>query len=575
MYQQYFGFVSLPFRVTPDPRVFYSNSIYQEAFATLRYGIEARKGFIVITGEVGTGKTTLLKMFMRSAEPALHTAYVFYPKLSFTELLRFILHDLGIPASAGDNLTLIHRLNDYLIRQYENGQIVALLLDEAQDLSRELLEQLRLLSNLETDDDKLIQIVLMGQPELEQRLEQPELRQLKQRVTLRCRLAPLKAVEIRNFIDLRLKTAGYEGPELFDQAAVERITLYSAGIPRLINVICDNALLLTYALSKNKVSAELIEEAARDLKLAAPSPTQTHATTTDSSISRRHDSARVKKTPGWVSSRPEQAAERQARRARAGLAVGASLALAILVGGSVVLSGSQGRDYLSHLTSGGMNFINVQAEKLKPANPMPSAFTQNSPPWVAYSDRNPKVEWGQPHQAGQLSTVKDSGPNGETSNNSNNVQTAVPSPENASDSKENGAPAQKKNKPAESGATKDRSTKAQKPASARPIPGESGEPKPKPAEPPPSSRNEPAQIDAQKMVKKEQQFSQGVFEVIDNCLVFDKPQQQAAVITTLPPLTWVRVEKKAGSYLLISSLNDPAVRGYVALEDASLERIGN
>ena len=151
----------------------------------------------------------------------------------------------------------------------------------------------------------------------------------------------------------------------------------------------------------------------------------------------------------------------------------------------------------------------------------------------------------------------------------------MPSPENASDSKENGAPAQKKNKPAESGATKDRATKAQKPASARPIPDESDEPKPKPPAPPASSPDESAQIDAQKMVKNEQRFFQGVFEVIDNCLVFVKPQQQAAVITTLPPLTWIRVERKAGSYLLISSLNDPAVRGYVALEDASLERIGN
>src|SRR5919108_1090332 len=320
MYEQYFGLLSLPFRVTPDPRVFYSNSSYEEAFATLRYGIEGRKGFIVVSGEVGTGKTTLLKIFMRSAESIIHTAYVFNPKLSFTELLRFILHDLGITTSAGDNFTLIKHLNDYLIRQYESDQIVALLLDEAQNLSTDLLEELRLLSNLETDDDKLIQIVLMGQPELEQRLEQPEFRQLKHRVALRCGLPPAQAVEVRHYIDLRLKTAGYKDKELFDHAAVERITRYSAGIPRLINVICDNALLLAYALSKKKVSAELIEEAARDLKLVPPAATQMHGNGNklDANISKTQEKTRVMRTPPSAPNRPKQTADCHGSRNRIG-----------------------------------------------------------------------------------------------------------------------------------------------------------------------------------------------------------------------------------------------------------------
>jgi general secretion pathway protein A len=272
MYAEHFGFSDLPFSVTPDPRFFYTNPIYHEAFASLRYGIEARKGFILITGEVGTGKTTLLKIFMRSVESTVHTAFVFNPKLNFTELLRFSLNDLEIPDPSHDRLTLMEQLNDYLIKQHKRDHVVALLVDEAQDLSDPLLEELRLLSNFETDKDKLIQIVLMGQPELERRLDQPELRQLKQRIGIRCRLVPLGSHEVEPYINHRLKTVGYEGKGLFSPSAVERIILYSNGIPRLINVICDNGLLIAYASSKKNVSAEIIEEVADDLQLAPAAP---------------------------------------------------------------------------------------------------------------------------------------------------------------------------------------------------------------------------------------------------------------------------------------------------------------
>jgi type II secretory pathway predicted ATPase ExeA len=181
--------LDLPFNVTPNPRFSYDNPVYREALATLRYGIEARKGFILVTGEVGTGKTTLLKAVMRSVESTVHTAFVFNPKLNFNQLVRSILTDLGITESSRNRFTLMAKLNDYLIEQFKKDHIVALLIDEAQDLSDELLEEIRLLSNLETDSNRLIQIVLMGQPELEQRLDQPQLRQLKQRI-LRCRLTP-------------------------------------------------------------------------------------------------------------------------------------------------------------------------------------------------------------------------------------------------------------------------------------------------------------------------------------------------------------------------------------------------
>jgi len=267
MYEKYFGFKTLPFRITPDPRFLYENPSCREAMASLCYGIEGRKGFIVITGEPGTGKTRLVKDFMQRASVVIRTAFIPTPKLTSTELLGFILNDLGIVTTTQDRGVLTLQLKDYLIEQFEKRHIVALLVDEAQQLSNELLEELRLLSNLETNEDKLLQIVLLGQPELETRLDQPDLRQLKQRVALHCSLAPLKDDEVNLYMLARLKTAGFEEKMLFEPKAVEKIALYSKGIPRLINVICDNALIICYAGSKKIVSADFVEEVARDLKL--------------------------------------------------------------------------------------------------------------------------------------------------------------------------------------------------------------------------------------------------------------------------------------------------------------------
>lgn len=267
MYNEYYGFTEAPFSVSPDPRFDYSNAFYQEAFATLRYGIEAQKGFIVITGEAGTGKTTLLRRLMQSFGPNIQTAYVFNTHLSFKDLLRLVLNDLGLPNFTEDRLEMIAQLNDYLIEQLQQGNVVTLLVDEAQELSIDMLEEIRLLSNLETDTEKLLQIVLMGQPELERKLDEPELRQLKQRVALRCRLDPLPAHEVGSYIVSRLKAVGYDGAELFYPSAVDKIAHFSRGIPRLINIICDNGLLIAYADSKKRVTGEMIEEVARDLRL--------------------------------------------------------------------------------------------------------------------------------------------------------------------------------------------------------------------------------------------------------------------------------------------------------------------
>lgn len=267
MYNNHFGFSESPFSITPDPRFFYTNPVYQEAYANLRYGIEKKKGFIVITGEAGTGKSTLLRRLMRNLGDTIHSAYIFNTDLTFPELLSFTLHDLGLSPQETSKVSMLQGLNDYLIGQLKQGHIVSVLVDEAQNLSAEALEGLRLLSNLETDQEKLLQIVLMGQPELERKLDQPTLRQLKQRVAVQSRLDPLKEKEVGPYIDFRLRAVGYQGNGLFHRDAVQEIAFYSKGIPRLINIICDNALLNAYASSQEMISADIIREVARDLRL--------------------------------------------------------------------------------------------------------------------------------------------------------------------------------------------------------------------------------------------------------------------------------------------------------------------
>jgi len=267
MYEEYFGFNTSPFSITPDPRFFYDTPSCREAFAGMGYGIEARKGLILIIGEAGLGKTRLVKDFTQRAEVTIRTVFITNPKITAAELLPFVLNDLRIAPCTQDRGALTLQLKEYLFEKFKKHHRVALLVDEAQQLSDELFEELRLLSNLETNEEKVIQIVLLGQPQLEERLDQPELRQLKQRVALCCRLKPLNNQEVYPYILARLNTAGFQGKALFDPKAVEKIALYSKGIPRLINVICDNALLNCYACSKKKVSAEIIEEIALDLLL--------------------------------------------------------------------------------------------------------------------------------------------------------------------------------------------------------------------------------------------------------------------------------------------------------------------
>jgi len=269
LYQNYFGFVEAPFNISPDPSFLYLSSSHREGLAQLSYGIKGRKGFIVLTGEVGTGKTTLVRTLLNDLGNTTHTALIFNTIVSARDLMRYVCEEYGlveIKQASQDIHDYIVLLNEFLLATYQRGENCALIIDEAQNLSADVLESVRLLSNFETSKDKLLQILLVGQPELAERLNSPELRQLKQRVTLRYRLRNLSLAESSDYIKNRLQIAR-GNTALFTQTAVETIYLYSRGIPRIINVLCDNGLLTTYALGRKEVDASIIREVAEDLNL--------------------------------------------------------------------------------------------------------------------------------------------------------------------------------------------------------------------------------------------------------------------------------------------------------------------
>ena len=265
MYTQYYGFSENPFNITPDPRFLYLTPGHREALAALVYGIRERKGFVALTGEVGTGKTTLLYRLLDNLDEKVHTAFIFHTSTTYRELLRNMMSELGLPVTDDDTFLLIDRLNRYLIERAVAGEIVALIIDEAQNLSEEVLENIRLLSNLETRTTKLLQIVLCGQPELEAKLNATGLRQLRQRIAIMRRIEPLGDAECREYLEHRLKIVGSNAGRLFTPGAMILLRTHSRGIPRIINVMCDNALLIGFAASRKKIDEAIMFEVIRDM----------------------------------------------------------------------------------------------------------------------------------------------------------------------------------------------------------------------------------------------------------------------------------------------------------------------
>ncbi len=273
MYKAFYGLSSNPFEISPDPRFYYGTPQHNEALAILSYGIDRRKGFVVVSGEVGTGKTLLARYILKTLSwQKISLAYVFNPLLSALEFLQYAARDMGVPAIGRNKGELLSSLNHFLLELHRQRSTAAIIVDEAHLLSWELLEEIRLLTNLETASEKLLQIILIGQPELDDKLNCQNLRQLKQRIALRCRLDALSTRQTREYIECRLWFAGarQEHTKIFSPGAIEAIHKYSNGIPRLINIVCESALITSYALKHSVVTEQTIDEVACDLCLEGP-----------------------------------------------------------------------------------------------------------------------------------------------------------------------------------------------------------------------------------------------------------------------------------------------------------------
>jgi len=266
VYHDFYGLSEAPFDITPNPRFLFYSGKHREAYNHLLYGIRERKGFVQLTGEVGAGKTTLCRALLEQLDDHYSTALILNPVMTPDQLMRAIAMEYGLPVNTLDRLETLAVINQFLLQQVERGKDTVLIIDEAQDLTDELLEQVRLLSNLETDDRKLLQIVLMGQPELRNRLNNYKLRQLRQRITVRYHLEPLNHREISHYVKHRLQLAGGNGHPSFTSMALWRVHRYSQGIPRLINAVCDKALLAGFVRQTQRIGYRLVGLAIRELE---------------------------------------------------------------------------------------------------------------------------------------------------------------------------------------------------------------------------------------------------------------------------------------------------------------------
>lgn len=268
MYKEFFGLRANPFNVNPDPRYLFLTRHTEEALACLTYGIQTRKGFVLLTGEVGTGKTTLINKlleWLRLQQVA--TAFVFNSKMNVPQFLDYMMTDFGIPVETDSKSQILMRLYNWLLDRYRAGETAVLIVDEAQNLSDDVLEEIRMMTNLETFTEKLLQIILVGQPELEQRLKQPQLRQLRQRLTLRAKTHPLSLEETKAYVSQRLRIAGSNGHMIFEPEALVAIHRYSAGIPRVVNLLCEHCLVGAFVDQQRTVSPAGVESVAREFDL--------------------------------------------------------------------------------------------------------------------------------------------------------------------------------------------------------------------------------------------------------------------------------------------------------------------
>lgn len=267
MYLEFYGLKENPFNVTSDPNFLFLSHVHKEALDHLIYGIEERKGFIEITGEIGAGKTTICRALLnRLREKNTRTSVIFNSSLPEMQLLEAILIDFGITLKRRNKGLIFQQLNEFLLGQLAEGRNVVLIIDEAQNLRNSTLETIRMLSNLETEKEKLIQIVLVGQPQLREKLNAPSLLQLKQRLSVRFHLYPLNEPDVRNYIDHRLKVAGSSGDITFEEDAYKLIASYSGGVPRVINILCDKLLLLGFARGVNYVGEDLVRQSIEELE---------------------------------------------------------------------------------------------------------------------------------------------------------------------------------------------------------------------------------------------------------------------------------------------------------------------
>jgi general secretion pathway protein A len=286
MYKSFYGLKENPFNVNPDPRFLFLTKQIEEALTGLMYGIQTRKGFITLTGEVGTGKTTLINRLLdwlhhRRAR----TAFLFNSRMNSSQLFDFILAEFDIPCESKSKSQQLLKLNHWLLERYRDGETVVLIIDEAQNLTYPVLEEIRLLTNLETSTEKLLQIVLSGQPELEEKLKLPQLRQLRQRIMLRCRTTPLSEEQTRDYIVERLRIGGASGEPIFSAKTIETVHLYSLGIPRVINLLCEHSLVNGFVEQQRPIQPKIVEEVAHEFQLDEVEPVPPNgATKIDSDV---------------------------------------------------------------------------------------------------------------------------------------------------------------------------------------------------------------------------------------------------------------------------------------------------